>query len=163
MKSSFSCVALYATPLCAALKPSATWLGAGRPRPSLPAAELPPLLMQALQLNDFPEIDAGLHAMWAFAGDTTRFIYKNNETEFIEDAHMTADTLPTSFYGMAMHGREWEMETELTLVGSDLEAACGSPRKSCAPCPPTGECGDGSGNCEGTDARPTWVPGTMSR
>jgi hypothetical protein len=115
------CVAL--TPLCAALKPSATWLGAGRPRPSLPAAELPPLLMQALQLNDFPEIDAGLHAMWAFAGDTTRFIYKNNETEFIEDAHTTADTLPTSFYGMAMHGREWEMETKLTLVGSDLEAA----------------------------------------
>ena len=106
----------YAAPFCAALQgPSAAaWLGAGRPRPSLPAAELPPLLMQALQLNDFPEIDAGLHAMWAFVGDSTRFIYKNNETEFIEDAHTTANTLPTSFYGMAMHGREWEMETELT-------------------------------------------------
>lgn len=114
----------YAAPFCAALQgPSAAWLGAGRPRPSLPAAELPPLLMQALQLNDFPEIDAGLHAMWAFVGDSTRFIYKNNETEFIEDAHTTANTLPTSFYGMAMHGREWEMETELTLVGNDLEAA----------------------------------------
>ena len=58
--------------------------------------------MNALRQNDFPEIDSGLTSMWAFAGDTTRFVYKNNMTEFVEDAHETARTLSTSFYGAAM-------------------------------------------------------------
>jgi hypothetical protein len=78
--------------------------------------------MRALRLNDFPEVDSGLHSMWAFAGDATRFIYKNNETEFVEDAHATADSLPTSFYGMAMHGQSFELEGELNMVGGSESA-----------------------------------------
>ena len=95
--------------------------GAGVPRPELPPSELPDLLMRCLKMNDFPEIDSGLNSMWAFAGDTTRFIYQNNITEFIEDAHETANTLPTSFYGMAMNGQSWKMEGEMNMVGNDPE------------------------------------------
>ena len=73
--------------------------------------------MNALRTNDFPEIDSGLESMWAFVGDTTRFIYQNNRTDFVEDAHKTAASLPTSFYGMAMNGQGWEMENEMHLVG----------------------------------------------
>ena len=40
--------------------------GAGSPRPELPPAEVPALLMRALELNDFPEFDAGLKSMWEF-------------------------------------------------------------------------------------------------
>ena len=94
----------------------AAFNGAGSPRPDLTPQELPILLMDSLKLNDFPEIDSGLLSMWAFAGDTTRFIYKNNITEFLDDAHETADTLPTSFYGVAMYG-EFEMEGEMNMVG----------------------------------------------
>jgi len=97
--------------------------GAGTPRPSLAPDKIPPLIMQALRLNNWPEVDAGLKAMWDFAGDQTRFIYKNNCTEFIKDAHTTADSLPTSFYGMAMNGREWDMEHEMTMVGNDPSQA----------------------------------------
>ena len=96
--------------------PSPGYAGAGAPRPELSPAELPPLLMRALALNDYPEADDGLRAMWAFSSDTTRFIYQNNMTEFIEDAHTTADTLPTSFYGCAFYG-EFEMEGEVNMVG----------------------------------------------
>ena len=49
-----------------------TFQGAGRPRPHLAPDEIPPLLMHALKLNDFPEVNAGLISMWDFAGDTTR-------------------------------------------------------------------------------------------
>ena len=94
----------------------AAFNGAGSPRPDLTPQELPILLMDSLKLNDFPEIDSGLLSMWAFAGDTTHFIYKNNITEFLDDAHETADTLPTSFYGVAMYG-EFEMEGEMNMVG----------------------------------------------
>ena len=66
------------------------------PRPDLQPQELPELLMTALKQNDIPKANAGLESMWAFAGDTTRFIYQNNMTEFIEDAHKTASSLPTS-------------------------------------------------------------------
>lgn len=103
--------------------PPAGYQGAGAPRPSLAPADLPPLLMSALRLNDFPEVDAGLHSVWQFAGDTMRFIYKNNVTEFVDDAHTTAERLPTSFYGMALQGGDWHMEGELNLVGGDPEAA----------------------------------------
>ena len=97
--------------------------GAGVPRPELPPDAIPPLLMHALSLNDCPQKDAGLCSMWAFAGDTTHFIYGMNRTEFIEDAHETAEALPTSFYGMAMNGKAWVMEGSLTLVGGDPESA----------------------------------------
>ena len=96
--------------------------GAGKPRPSLPPEDVPGLLMEALAKNDFPDVDAGLRAMWAFASDATRFIYQNNMTEFIEDAHETANTLPTSFYGAAMHGRKWEMEGTLNMVGGPSDS-----------------------------------------
>jgi len=99
--------------------PSSCSTGAGSPRADLPPAELPPLLMRALELNNFPEVDAGLHAMWAFAGDTTRFIFKNNVTEFIESAHQTVADYPTSFYGMAMDGQGWELEGPINLVGGE--------------------------------------------
>ena len=59
--------------------------------------------------------------MWAFADDTTRFVYQNNRTEFVEDAHETASALPTSFYGTAMRGRSWEMEGSMNMVGNDPE------------------------------------------
>ena len=38
--------------------------------------------MRALSLYNFPEQDAGLVSMWEFAGDITRFIYKNNRNVF---------------------------------------------------------------------------------
>ena len=91
--------------------------GAGVPRPELPPQDVPPLLMHALSNNDSPHPDAGLHSMWAFAGDTTRFVYRNNRSEFVEDAHETAASLPTSFYGTAMRGQSWEMEGSMNMVG----------------------------------------------
>jgi hypothetical protein len=91
--------------------------GAGKPRPSLPPQDVPPLLMKALKSNDEPTSNSGLRSLWDFAGDTTRFIYKNNRTEFIEDAHQTAQSLPTSFYGAAMHGKAYVMEGEMNFVG----------------------------------------------
>ena len=54
--------------------------GAGKPRPDLKPEEIVPLLMTALQKNDFPEEDAGLMSMWEFASDTTRFVFQNNIT-----------------------------------------------------------------------------------
>jgi len=114
-------------PLCSSQHPPSAPLfssaeGAGSPRPGLPPAFLPGLLMDALEKNDFPEVDAGLAAMWAFAGDTTRFIFKNNQTEFIESAQETAKQFPTSFFGMAMRGKSWKLEGNITMVGGDTEA-----------------------------------------
>lgn len=54
--------------------------GAGKPRPDLKPEDIVPLLMTALQKNDFPEEDAGLMSMWEFASDTTRFVFQNNIT-----------------------------------------------------------------------------------
>ena len=93
--------------------------GAGRPRPDLDPQDIPTLLMESLARNDFPHVDAGLESMWAFAGDTTRHIFQKNMTEFIESAHETADTMPTSFYGAAMYGKSWSMETKVNRVGGD--------------------------------------------
>lgn len=92
--------------------------GAGSPRPELAPHDVPDLLMHALKHNDIPYCNAGLQSMWDFAGDTTRFVYQNNVTEFIEDAHKTAESLPTSFYGVAMKGKGHIMEGELNFVGS---------------------------------------------
>ena len=93
------------------------WKGAGIPRDGLEPETLPALLMEALSLNDFPETDTGLHSMWAFAGDTTRHIFQHNETEYIESAHETAHSFPTSFYGNAFYGKSWKMLTPLNRVG----------------------------------------------
>jgi hypothetical protein len=93
--------------------------GAGEPRASLPPADVVPLLMRALQFNSCPEADSGLHSMWAFATGTTRFIFANNRSEFVESAHETADSLPTSFYGVALHGKSWKLEGELNRVCGD--------------------------------------------
>ena len=95
------------------------WKGAGLPRDDLEPEELPILLMQALSANDFPELDSGLRSMWAFAGDTTRHIFQQNETEYIESAHETADGFPTSFYGNAFYGKSWKMLTPLNRVGGE--------------------------------------------
>jgi len=91
--------------------------GAGIPRPDLEAKHIPSLLMHALELNDFPTVDAGLHSMWAFAGDTTKFVFANNTTDFVESAHQTCRDFPTSFYGCAMNGSSWTIETQLNRVG----------------------------------------------
>ena len=95
------------------------WKGAGKPREDLPPGEIPSLLMDALRMNDLPYKDAGLEAVWDFAGDTTRHIFQHNRTEFIESAHETADTMATSFYGVAMKGKDWAMETQLNRVGGE--------------------------------------------
>ena len=93
--------------------------GAGEPRASLPPEEVVPLLMRALQLNGYPTADSGLHSVWAFATGTTRFIFGNNRSEFVESAHQTAGSLPTSFYGVALHGQSWELEGGLNRVCGD--------------------------------------------
>lgn len=95
------------------------WAGAGSPRVDLLPEEIPILLMGALRMNDLPSQNAGLRSVWEFAGDTTRHIFQHNITEFIESAHETAETMPTSFYGVAMRGREWTMETRMNHVGGE--------------------------------------------
>lgn len=96
---------------------TSVWAGAGSPRPGLAPEEIPGLLMDALRMNDLPTKDAGLRSVWEFAGDTTRHIFQHNLTDFIESAHQTADTMATSFYGVAMKGKEWSMETSINRVG----------------------------------------------
>jgi len=93
--------------------------GAGVPRPSLEPDEIVSLLMTAVENVDVPVADAGLVAMWDFASDTTKFVFKNNRTEFIESCHETANEFPTSFYGAAMKGTSWKIETELNRVGGE--------------------------------------------
>mmetsp|Transcript_28699 Transcript_28699/g.44087 ORF Transcript_28699/g.44087 Transcript_28699/m.44087 type:complete len:215 (+) Transcript_28699:104-748(+) len=95
------------------------WEGAGEPRADLAPEVIPSLLMRALNQNDFPSADAGLNSMWTFAAGHTKYIFQQNITEFIESAHETADEFPTSFYGSAMHGRSWEVETPIRLVGGN--------------------------------------------
>ena len=98
---------------------SSTFQGAGLPRLELQPEDIPPLLMEALQNNDIPDVDAGLKSMWEFASGTTRFIFDYNRTDFIGSAHDTAEQWPTSFYGVAMNGRSWEMETNINRVGGE--------------------------------------------
>jgi len=93
--------------------------GAGAPRPSLGPDEIVPLLMTALQNIDVPNENDGLIAMWDFATDTTKFVFKGNRTEFIESCHETAHEFPTSFYGAAMNGTSWAIETDINRVGGE--------------------------------------------
>lgn len=80
-------------------------------------SEIPSLLMTALANNDSPTYDNGLRVMWEYSGDTTRWIFKNNRTEFVESAHETAAQFATSFYGAALNGRQWTLEGPLNRVG----------------------------------------------
>ncbi|KAL7550020.1 hypothetical protein ACHAWF_013344 [Thalassiosira exigua] len=89
------------------------------PSPSLKPENIVPLIMNSLQNNDVPRKDAGLMMVWEFSTDTTKCIFKHNTTEFIESCHETANEFPTSFYGTAMNGRSWELETALNLVGGE--------------------------------------------
>jgi hypothetical protein len=82
----------------------------------LDPSELPSLLMTALQYNDFPTVDAGLWSVWAFRGDTTKHVFKHNATNFIASAHNTVRDFNTSFYGVAMNGQSWEMESKLNFA-----------------------------------------------
>jgi hypothetical protein len=95
--------------------------GAGVPRSNLRPEDMPSLLMRALQNNHNPNENSGLKSMWEFAGGNTKHIIQQNITEFIESAHETANTLPTSFYGVAMYGKEWSIETPLNFIGGDPE------------------------------------------
>lgn len=52
--------------------------GAGVPRASLKPEEIAPLLMTALQQNDFPEENSGVTAMWEFSTDVNKFVFKND-------------------------------------------------------------------------------------
>ena len=88
-----------------------------RERCDITPEELPLLLMQALRFNDIPHKDSGLKLMWEFTGDTTKQIFQHNITEYIESAHETANTMPTSFYGVAMYGLDYIMETSINYVG----------------------------------------------
>jgi len=94
--------------------------GAGKPRPELPPDDIPALLMTALSQNDTPYENAGLESMWYFAeGSATHHIFQNNMTDYIESAFQTAIEFPTSFYGVALYGLSWEMETNINRVGGD--------------------------------------------
>jgi hypothetical protein len=93
------------------------WEGAKEARPNLPPEELPSMLMNALRFNDIPSKDAGLQAMWEFAGDITRHVFQQNREEFIESAHETANQWQTSFYGAAFFGKSWTMESPMNRVG----------------------------------------------
>mmetsp|Transcript_10820 Transcript_10820/g.18947 ORF Transcript_10820/g.18947 Transcript_10820/m.18947 type:complete len:245 (-) Transcript_10820:58-792(-) len=79
--------------------------------------EVVPLIMNALKNNDTPCKNAGLMLVWEFTTDTTKFIFNNNITDFIESCHETAEEFPTSFYGAAMYGQSWDLETEINRVG----------------------------------------------
>jgi len=57
--------------------------------------------------------------MWDFSGDITRQSFHQNITDFIQMAHTDAEVRPASFYGMALNGQSWEMQTELNRVGGE--------------------------------------------
>mmetsp|Transcript_275 Transcript_275/g.371 ORF Transcript_275/g.371 Transcript_275/m.371 type:complete len:247 (+) Transcript_275:143-883(+) len=93
--------------------------GAGIPRASLKPEEVGPLLMNALKNNDIPRVNSGLESVWEFSVDTTKYVFKNNMTDFIESCHETANEFATSFYGVAMKGISWEMESDINMVGGE--------------------------------------------
>lgn len=98
---------------------SSQWNGAGSPRSNLDPEEIPTLLMMALENNDNPTPNVGLISMWHFAGGNTHHVFKHNMTDFIESAHETANEFPTSFYGAAMYGQGWSMESGINRVGGE--------------------------------------------
>ena len=64
--------------------------------------------------------NAGLISMWDFSSDITKYIFKNNITDFIESCYETSHEFPTSFYGVALHGVSWEIETVINYVGGPV-------------------------------------------
>jgi len=52
---------------------------------------IPALLMEALRRNNFPEVDSGLAVAWEFFGDSSKYIFQHNYTDFVVCAHETAD------------------------------------------------------------------------
>ena len=75
--------------------------------------------MHSLNNNDLPSKDAGVRLCWEFSSEITKHIFKYNITEFIESCHETANEFPTSFYGIAMNGKSWEVETDINRVGGE--------------------------------------------
>jgi hypothetical protein len=110
---------------------------AGVPRLCLKPEDIAPLLMTALTKNKNNSNDndskssssssrdnnAGLISMWDFSSDITKYIFKNNITEYIDSCYETANEFPTSFYGVALNGRSWEIETLINLVGPKTETS----------------------------------------
>jgi hypothetical protein len=95
------------------------WEGTGLPRPELSPEDIPSLLMKGLEMNDYPNDDSGLHSLWNFSSGMLRQSFQQNLTVFIEAAHQDADHIPTSFYGMALNGNSWKVETALNRVGGE--------------------------------------------
>lgn len=93
--------------------------GGGAP---LTPDNIPERVMLRLARNDLPDMDAGLRFVWGLTGETTRFIFKSNETDFVDTAHETAVQFPTSFYGAAMHGRGYALEGDPVYVGVSDQA-----------------------------------------
>jgi len=93
--------------------------GVKTPTSTLKPEGVVPLIMNALKNNDTPHKDAGMMLVWEFTTDTTKYIFKNNITEFIESCHETADEFPTSFYGVAMYGQSWDVESGINRVGGE--------------------------------------------
>eukprot|EP00984_Skeletonema_dohrnii_P025670 scaffold14845_cov115-Skeletonema_dohrnii-CCMP3373.AAC.2 len=89
------------------------------PSPSIKPEDIIPLVMISLKNNDVPDKDAGMKLVWEFATDTTQYVFRNNRTEFIESCHETAEEFPTSFYGVAINGQSWNIETKLNRVGGE--------------------------------------------
>lgn len=82
---------------------------------SLKPEDVIPLIMHSLNNND----GEGLLLVWEFSSEITKHIFKYNITEFIESCHETANEFPTSFYGIAMNGKSWEVETDINRVGGE--------------------------------------------
>ena len=103
---------------------------AGVLRLCLKPEDIAPLLMTALSQNNNSssssssssnrDHNAGLISMWDFSSDITKYIFKNNMTEFIESCYETSNEFPTSFYGVALHGVSWEIETVINYVGGPV-------------------------------------------
>ena len=86
---------------------------------SIKPEDVIPLIMHSLNNNDIPNKDSGLKLVWGFSSEITKHIFKYNITEFIELCHETANEFPTSFYGIAMNGKSWEVETDINRVGGE--------------------------------------------
>ena len=86
---------------------------------SIKPEDVIPLIMHSLNNNDIPNKDSGLKLVWGFSSEITKHIFKYNITEFIESCHETANEFPTSFYGIAMNGKSWEVETDINRVGGE--------------------------------------------
>ena len=50
---------------------------------------------------------------------TTTNTSHHTHKEFIESCHETAEEFPTSFYGVAINGQSWNIETKVNRVGGE--------------------------------------------